>query len=341
MEHLASEVAAKAEILLQEYLPEPNAVSEEGQGSLLCQTPLDLLRECAESTASHWIQLLRKTDGKMKLLLASLAFHETSTEVCRMLEHLEGDYKREEDWCKAENAFDSSSQMDHLTCMSSKHLAQKDVFLKACTLARGIADIFHQYMERNSASMGILSPDEEQCVTDICNDLKERENHVLHLWAIKKQRLEQCQQYVAFERQAKEAQDKMKDTLELYLSIHCPDGLSFRYRQEVLKELEDFDIITKHLEDSVKLLIKLADSYCRKGHSHASAIRKCVMAADKCYQDFTLQMAKPPCSPEKNVEPDIIPASWHSKTGDDIHKLSKKEKSPLRKRLHKWFISCM
>lgn len=38
----------------------------------------------------------------------------------------------------------------------------------------------------------------------ILNELLQRENRVLHFWTLKKRRLDQCQQYVVFERSAKQ-----------------------------------------------------------------------------------------------------------------------------------------
>lgn len=41
------------------------------------------------------------------------------------------------------------------------------------------------------------------CVcSDILNELLQRENRVLHFWTMRKRRLDQCQQYVVFERSA-------------------------------------------------------------------------------------------------------------------------------------------
>lgn len=38
----------------------------------------------------------------------------------------------------------------------------------------------------------------------ILSELLQRENRVLHFWTLKKRRLDQCQQYVVFERSAKQ-----------------------------------------------------------------------------------------------------------------------------------------
>lgn len=43
---------------------------------------------------------------------------------------------------------------------------------------------------------------------DILNELLQRENRVLHFWTMRKRRLDQCQQYVVFERSAKQVRPR-------------------------------------------------------------------------------------------------------------------------------------
>jgi hypothetical protein len=75
-----------------------------------------------------------------------------------VLESLEQEYKREEDWCGGADKLGPNSESDHVTPMISKHLEQKEAFLKACTLARRNADVFLKYLHRNSVNMpGMLS----------------------------------------------------------------------------------------------------------------------------------------------------------------------------------------
>lgn len=109
-------------------------------------------------------------------------------QVCSVLESLEQEYKREEDWCGGADKLGPNSESDHVTPMISKHLEQKEAFLKviqlfhlglssvsgrqmsllrcvpisqslqACTLARRNADVFLKYLHRNSVNMpGMLS----------------------------------------------------------------------------------------------------------------------------------------------------------------------------------------
>lgn len=42
---------------------------------------MDLIRDCAESVASHWQQLMLKMEDRLKLVNASVAFYKTSEQV--------------------------------------------------------------------------------------------------------------------------------------------------------------------------------------------------------------------------------------------------------------------
>nr|XP_057902601.1 triple functional domain protein isoform X3 [Doryrhamphus excisus] len=312
---------------------------------------MDLIRDCAESVASHWQQLMLKMEDRLKLVNASVAFYKTSEQVCSVLESLEQEYKREEDWCGGADKLGPNCETDHVTPMISKHLEQKEAFLKACTLARRNADVFLKYMHRNSVNMpGMLSHVKapEQQVKNILNELLQRENRVLHFWTMRKRRLDQCQQYVVFERSAKQALEWIHDTGEFYLSTHTSTGSTIHHTQELLKEHEDFHITAKQTKERVKLLIQLADGFCDKGHSHAGEIKKWVTAVDKRYRDFSLRMDKYRCSLEKalgissdsnkaskDLQLDIIPATAPGsevKLRDAAHELNEEKRKSARRK---------
>ncbi|KAI4817912.1 hypothetical protein KUCAC02_011284, partial [Chaenocephalus aceratus] len=312
---------------------------------------MDLIRDCAESVASHWQQLMLKMEDRLKLVNASVAFYKTSEQVCSVLESLEQEYKREEDWCGGADKLGPNCETDHVSPMISKHLEQKEAFLKACTLARRNADVFLKYMHRNSVNMpGMMSHVKapEQQVKNILNELLQRENRVLHFWTMRKRRLDQCQQYVVFERSAKQALEWIHDTGEFYLSTHTSTGSSIHHTQELLKEHEDFHITAKQTKERVKLLIQLADGFCEKGHSHAGEIKKWVTAVDKRYRDFSLRMDKYRCSLEKalgissdsnkaskDLQLDIIPATAPGsevKLRDAAHELNEEKRKSARRK---------
>nr|XP_010955581.1 triple functional domain protein [Camelus bactrianus] len=311
----------------------------------------DMIRDCAEKVASHWQQLMLKMEDRLKLVNASVAFYKTSEQVCSVLESLEQEYKREEDWCGGADKLGPNSETDHVTPMISKHLEQKEAFLKACTLARRNADVFLKYLHRNSVNMPgmvthIKAP--EQQVKNILNELFQRENRVLHYWTMRKRRLDQCQQYVVFERSAKQALEWIHDNGEFYLSTHTSTGSSIQHTQELLKEHEEFQITAKQTKERVKLLIQLADGFCEKGHAHAAEIKKCVTAVDKRYRDFSLRMEKYRTSLEKalgissdsnksskSLQLDIIPASIPGsevKLRDATHELNEEKRKSARRK---------
>ncbi|GCC25469.1 hypothetical protein chiPu_0003879, partial [Chiloscyllium punctatum] len=310
---------------------------------------MEMIRECAEKVASNWQQLMLKMEDRLKLVNASVAFYKTSEQVCSVLESLEQEYKREEDWCGGLDKLGPNSECDHVTPMISKHLEQKEAFLKACTLARRNADVFLKYLHRNSVNMpGMMSHVKapEQQVKNILNELLQRENRVLHFWTMRKKRLDQCQQYVVFERSAKQALEWIHDTGEFYLSTHTSTGSSIPHTQELLKEHEEFQITAKQTKDRVKLLIQLADGFCEKGHSHAVEIKNWVTAVDKRYRDFSLRMEKYRVALEKalgisdskgskDLQLDIIPASAPGsevKLRDAAHELNEERRKSARRK---------
>uniref|UniRef100_A0A672GP11 non-specific serine/threonine protein kinase n=1 Tax=Salarias fasciatus TaxID=181472 RepID=A0A672GP11_SALFA len=309
---------------------------------------MDMIRDCAEKVADHWQQLMLKMEDRLKLVNASVAFYKTSEQVCSVLESLEQEYKREEDWCGGADKLGPNSESDHVTPMISKHLEQKEAFLKACTLARRNADVFLKYLHRNSVNMpGMLSHIKapETQVKNILNELLQRENRVLHFWTMRKRRLDQCQQYVVFERSAKQALEWIHDTGEFYLSTHTSTGSSIHHTQELLKEHEDFQITAKQTKERVKLLIQLADGFCDKGHAHALEIKKWVSSVDKRYRDFSLRMDKYRTCLEtalgissdsnKALQLDIIPASAPGsevKLRDAAHELNEEKRKSARRK---------
>ncbi|CAL8238601.1 unnamed protein product, partial [Lota lota] len=156
-----------------------------------------------------------RIEDRLKLVNASAAFYRTSQQVCGVLESLEQEYRRDEDWC---GGGDRGRGQNDLIPLISKHMDQKEAFLKACTLARRNAEVFLKYIHRNSVTMATISGHSlivsgvtgvtevtghsrvpEQQVKGILSELLQRENRVLHFWTLKKRRLDQCQQFLMFQ----------------------------------------------------------------------------------------------------------------------------------------------
>ncbi|XP_078538174.1 kalirin isoform X6 [Lissotriton helveticus] len=327
----ALQVQQKAEVLLQ-------AGHYDGEA----------IRDCAEKVALHWQQLMLKMEDRLKLVNASVAFYKTSEQVCSVLESLEQEYRRDEDWCGGHDKLGPTTEMDHVIPLISKHLEQKEAFLKACTLARRNAEVFLKYIHRNNVSMpGVASHTRgpEQQVKAILSELLQRENRVLHFWTLKKRRLDQCQQYVVFERSAKQALDWIQEAGEYYLSTHTSPGESIEETQELLKEYGDFRVPAKQTKEKVKLLIQLADSFVEKGHVHATELKKWVTTVNKHYRDFSLRMGKYRFTLEKalginpednkDLELDIVPAILTDpevKLRDASHEVNEEKRKSARKK---------
>ncbi|XP_039890053.1 kalirin isoform X3 [Simochromis diagramma] len=328
----ALQVQQKAEMMLQASHYDPEAI-----------------RSCAEKVAVHWQQLMLKMEDRLKLVNASVAFYKTSEQVCSVLESLEQEYRRDEDWCGTHDKVGSSSDSDHLLPLISKHLEQKEAFLKACTLARRNAEVFLKYIHRNNVSMpgaaGHTRGPEQQ-VKAILNELLQRENRVLHFWTLKKRRLDQCQQYLVFERSAKQALDWIQETGEVYLATHTSPGDSSEETQQLLNDYHHFRLCAKQTKEKVKLLIQLADSLVEKGHAHVLELKRWVSTVDRRYRDFSARMGKYQESLErslgmssednKDLELDTIPASLTDdpevKLRDPNHEVNEEKRKSARKK---------
>ncbi|RXN33524.1 kalirin isoform X1 [Labeo rohita] len=221
---------------------------------------------------------------------------------------------------------------------------------QACTLARRNAEVFLKYIHRNNVSMpGVATHNRatESQVKAILSELLQRENRVLHFWTMKKRRLDQCQQYVLFERHAKQAIDWLQETGEYFLSTHTSPGDTSEKTQELLKEYEDFRVSAKQTQEKVKLLIQLAGSLVEKGHVHVTELKRWVSTVDRRYRDFSMRMGQYRCSLDralglcsedhKDLELDIIPASLtHTdpevNLNDPDHEVNEEKKKSARKK---------
>ncbi|KAM9767056.1 LOW QUALITY PROTEIN: kalirin RhoGEF kinase b [Menidia menidia] len=321
----------------------------------------DAVRSCAQTVALHWQTLMLRIEDRLKLVNASAAFYRTSQQVCGVLESLEQEYRREEDWCGA-----GDRQPEQLLPLVSKHMEQKEAFLKACTLARRNAEVFLKYIHRNSVTMANISGHSltvsgttgvtevtghsrvpEQQVKGILSELLQRENRVLHFWTLKKRRLDQCQQFLMFQSHAQQALDWLQQSGDHYLTTHTSPGATMAETQELLNQHREFCVSAKHTQEKVHLLIQLAESMLAKGHAHRGELRRCVSAVDKRYRDFTVRMgqyrhlletALGGCSQDnKDLELELIPNSLSDSDpevnlSDPSHQVSDEKRRSARKK---------
>uniref|UniRef100_A0A3Q2PBP2 Kalirin RhoGEF kinase b n=1 Tax=Fundulus heteroclitus TaxID=8078 RepID=A0A3Q2PBP2_FUNHE len=305
----------------------------------------DAVRACAQTVALHWQTLMLRIEDRLKLVNASAAFYRTSQQVCGVLESLEQEYRREEDWCAG-----GERQPEQLVPFINKHMEQKEAFLKACTLARRNAEVFLKYIHRNMTGVTEVTGHSrvpEQQVKGILSELLQRENRVLHFWTLKKRRLDQCQQYLMFQNHAQQALEWLQQSGDHYLATHTSPGATVAETQELLNQHREFCISAKHTQEKVHLLIQLAESMLAKGHTHRTELRRCVSAVDKRYRDFTVRMGQyrhlleaalgSSSQDNKDLELELIPNSLSDSDpevnlSDPSHQVSDEKRRSARKK---------
>lgn len=251
------------------------------------------IREISEEVTKRWQQLVTCAEERHKLVTASLNFYKTAEQVCSVLDSLEREYRRDEDWCASTQQSGTVDKATAISQLINKHQEQKEAFLKACTLARRTAETFLKYTTRSLQFYNYPSGtgNHEVRVKGILEKLLSQENKVLEHWTQRKKRLDQCQQFVLFERSAKQAIEWIHDTGECYLTTHATNlGNNIEETESLLEEHNEFKGTAKETRERVKLLIQLADSLVEKGHAHANSIKQWVAAVDNRYKDFSFRM---------------------------------------------------
>ncbi|XP_017066373.1 kalirin isoform X1 [Drosophila eugracilis] len=244
------------------------------------------IREISDDVTKKWQQLVTYAEERHKLVTASINFYKTAEQVCSVLDSLEREYKREDDWCGGNGGSDKAL----IVQLISKHQEQKEAFLKACTLARRTAETFLKYANRSQQCYQYKGNCEAHVKSKL-DKLLTQENQVLDYWTLRKKSLDQCQQFVLFERSAKQAIEWIHNTGEAYLSSRSNlVGISKEETEGLLKEHNEFRSTAKETRERVKLLIQLADSLVEKGHAHASDIKQWVASVDQRYKDFSNRM---------------------------------------------------
>ncbi|KAG8197116.1 hypothetical protein JTE90_004375 [Oedothorax gibbosus] len=256
------------------------------------------VRAICDEVNSSWHQLMTHAEDRHKLSTASFNFYKTVTQVCTVLDSLEREYRRDEDWCGSSNESgekkDKQEKVAHVSQLVTKHQEQKEAFLKACTLARRTAETFLKYSARcvqyYSSQIEVNHKGSESKVKGILEQLLNQENKVLEHWTARKKRLDQCQQFVLFENSAKQALDWIRETGEDYLDNRSTLGDNVEETKSLLKEYNEFKGNAKETREKVRLLLQLADSLVERGHAHASAIKQWVANVDQSYKDFSERM---------------------------------------------------
>ncbi|XP_053624403.1 kalirin isoform X1 [Plodia interpunctella] len=241
------------------------------------------IREISEEVTERWQRLVTCAEERHKLVTASLNFYKTAEQVCSVLDSLEREYRRDEDWCGSaaapndEPALNSADKAAQVAALIVKHGEQKEAFLKACTLARRTAETFLKYAARSAQVHGqtaAASKAHHDQTRAILDTLLAQENKVLEHWTVRKKRLEQCQQFALFERSARAAVEWIRETQERCGAAAAAAAAG----------------VARESRERVRLLAQLADGLVEKGHPHAVQIKEWVAAVDARYAEFSGSM---------------------------------------------------
>ncbi len=96
---------------------------------------------------SKWQMLLIYVDNRTRLIMAQINFYKYTDQVTTVLESLENEYSRDEDWYEKSKVEYDPEQF--LQAQLQIHNQKKQSFLKACNWARRTSETFQKYSLRN------------------------------------------------------------------------------------------------------------------------------------------------------------------------------------------------
>ncbi|XP_062526260.1 kalirin isoform X6 [Bombyx mori] len=268
------------------------------------------IREISEEVTERWQRLVTCAEERHKLVTASLNFYKTAEQVCSVLDSLEREYRRDEDWCGSAAApstdeptlAQSIDKAAQVAALIVKHGEQKEAFLKACTLARRTAETFLKYAGRSAQVHGqtpAASKAHHEQTRAILDTLLAQETKVLEHWTVRKKRLEQCQQFALFERSARAAVEWIRETQERCGAAAAAAAAG----------------VARESRERVRLLAQLADGLVEKGHPHAVQIKEWVAAVDARYAEFSGSMEGGESEPESDSG--VAPSLASSQSADN------------------------
>lgn len=266
-----------------------------------------LIQQISVDLSKKWQNLMTHAEDRHKLVLASISFFKTNEQVVSVLNSLQGEYKREDDFCGANhmnitndlalvNNLDANDDEYSLSVQITKHHEQKEAFLKACTHARRNAENFSKYITRCiQLYYGHCYPAStyqhaEETIKSIKAEMLKQENHVLEHWAEKKKRLDQCKQYILVEHSSKQALRWINETgmpfIQSKTLLLNESNVTEEKLEQLIKEFSDFNVNLKKRKDKLMLLSQLAHNMIDKGHTHEACIQKWVSFVDQSYANF-------------------------------------------------------
>lgn len=120
---------------------------QQSQQSNQPQRPASKFEQLLNTLNSKWQMLLIYVDNRTRLIMAQINFYKYTDQVTTVLESLEHEYSRDEDWYeKSKGEYDPEQ---FLQAQLQLHNQKKQSFLKACNWARRTGETFQKYSLRN------------------------------------------------------------------------------------------------------------------------------------------------------------------------------------------------
>lgn len=249
------------------------------------------VRTLSESLSHRWRMLMDHAEERHKFIMASTNWFKTAEQVLSVLESLEREYQRSEDWCSTDKA-----PVDrHLEQLLKKHTEQKEALFRACTLARRTAESFLKYVQRNVVQlyMPVASRFPENNVRATLEKVQKLESTVLGYWTARRRQIEDCMQFITFEINAKKVVEWIRESGDSYLETHTAAGLTVQDAETLLGVHCQFEVQAKEaVAERVLCLKAIVDDVVqtRKAHPHIGSMLQRSVGVDQLVQGFAARM---------------------------------------------------
>jgi hypothetical protein len=249
---------------------------------------------------SKWQMLLIYIDNRTRLIMAQINFYKYTDQVMTVLESLEHEYARDEDWYEK-----AKSDYDPEQCLQAQiqlHNQKKQSFLKACNWARRTGETFQKYSLRNicdaKVSNAAALADIEAATRKIMDEIHAKEERTIKSWTSRKNALDECFQYVIFEKSSKEALVWLNESETSYLNKFQTLGsgnggaTAKEDMDRLYKEFCEFTDKLRNQQGYVNLLIELSPKLLESSIRYGANIALWANKVETRYKEFFTVMAK-------------------------------------------------
>lgn len=256
---------------------------------------------------SKWQMLLIYIDNRTRLIMAQINFYKYTDQVMTVLESLELEYARDEDWYeKARSDYDPEQ---YLQAQIQIHSQKKQSFLKACNWARRTGETFQKYSVRNicdankmnsgnsnsTANNSAVLADIEAQTRRIMDEIHAKEERTIKSWTSRKNALDECFQYVIFEKSSKEALVWLNESEASYLNKFQALSSTSNKADEMDKLYKEFCEFAEKLRNQqgyVNLLIELSPKLLESSVRYGNNIAVWANKVETRYKEFFNVLAK-------------------------------------------------